>query len=110
MGVRNVPTVVCHGDLTNQCSETWRYWTGLPENNPLRDHIHYRLVEHEVGRPFKDFDNGAMFLKAMLDCVYAHEDAYTKARIIHRDISTGNILITYRIIRGQKRPFGMLND
>ncbi|KAH9948267.1 hypothetical protein B0H21DRAFT_890600 [Amylocystis lapponica] len=108
--VRNVPTLCCHGDVPNQCSETWRYWWGQPESNPMQRYTHYRLVEHEVGRPLKDFNSSAAFFKVLLDCLRAHEDAYINAHILHCDISSGNLLLTYRVIRGHLVPCGLLND
>ena len=36
----------------------------------------------------------ASFLPRSSPCLVAHRDAYIKARILHRDVSAGNILIT----------------
>jgi len=36
----------------------------------------------------------ASFLSESSPCLLAHSDAYSKARILHRDVSAGNILIT----------------
>ncbi|KAH9922039.1 hypothetical protein B0H21DRAFT_766469, partial [Amylocystis lapponica] len=108
--VRNVPTLCCHGDVPGQCSVTWRHWEEGQGPNPMKKHTHYRLVECEVGRPLKDFSNSALFLKVMLDCLRAHRDAYVIARILHRDISSGNILIVSRFIKGKWVPCGLLND
>jgi len=40
---------------------------------------------------------GPSLASSLLDsspCLVAHRDAYSKARILHRDVSAGNILIT----------------
>ena len=42
-----------------------------------------------VGRP-----SSVCFPLESSPCLVAHRDAYSKARILHRDVSAGNILIT----------------
>ncbi|KAH9947387.1 hypothetical protein B0H21DRAFT_739347 [Amylocystis lapponica] len=120
--VRNIPTVVCHGDVQGQGQETvnqahWkpprpRHRRGLAESvNPLKRHHHYRLVEKEVGRPLDDFENGRELLVLILDCIHAHQDAVEKANLLHRDISAGNILIWQRKnSKGKLVRRGLLND
>ncbi|KAI0631757.1 hypothetical protein C8Q77DRAFT_158188 [Trametes polyzona] len=65
---------------------------------PLRRHMHYRLVVEEVAMPLRDFKGGFQLLTIILDCILAHEDAVNKAKIMHRDISGGNILIFPRAL------------
>ncbi|KAI0631767.1 hypothetical protein C8Q77DRAFT_1211054 [Trametes polyzona] len=60
---------------------------------PLRRHMHYRLVVEEVAMPLRDFKGGYQLLTIIIDCIIAHKDAVNKAKIMHRDISGGNILI-----------------
>ncbi|KAJ2965410.1 hypothetical protein NUW54_g14128 [Trametes sanguinea] len=60
---------------------------------PLKTHQHYRLVVREVGVPLKDFPSGDVLVAAVVDAIVAHEEAYETARVVHRDISVGNILI-----------------
>ncbi|KAI0327851.1 hypothetical protein GY45DRAFT_1307842 [Cubamyces sp. BRFM 1775] len=139
--VANVPTLICHGDILGQVTETPKWWelknpcagsssssqplplnatqpvanlsgasttssltkakrsasdmerTDYREDCPLRRHKHYRLVVKEVGMELKKFKSGRQLLKVVYDCVVAHRDAVTKADIMHRDISGGNILI-----------------
>ncbi|KAI9062368.1 hypothetical protein FKP32DRAFT_1629462 [Trametes sanguinea] len=65
---------------------------------PMKTHQHYRLVVNEVGMPLEEFPRGEVLCTAIADAINAHEDAYNKAQVIHRDISVGNILIVpYRI-------------
>ncbi|OSD00237.1 hypothetical protein PYCCODRAFT_1469564 [Trametes coccinea BRFM310] len=59
----------------------------------MKAHRHYRLVVEEVGLPLQEFPCGRILVWAIRDAVIAHQDAYTKARVMHRDISVGNILI-----------------
>ncbi|KAH9925084.1 hypothetical protein B0H21DRAFT_797218, partial [Amylocystis lapponica] len=91
-------------------TSAWRYWRGSRESNPVRKRTHHCLVEREVSRPLKVFDNGAVFLKVILDCLLAHSDAYNIARILHHDVSSGNILIVHQVVKGRQKAFGLLND
>ncbi|OSD00222.1 hypothetical protein PYCCODRAFT_1393825 [Trametes coccinea BRFM310] len=59
----------------------------------MKAHRHYRLVVKEVGLPLQEFPCGRILLWVVRDAIIAHEDAYKKAKIIHRDISVGNILM-----------------
>ncbi|KAF8497626.1 hypothetical protein BU17DRAFT_103228 [Hysterangium stoloniferum] len=63
-------------------------------SSPLRRLQHYRLVLNEIGRSLTDFKNTKEMVTAVRDAIIAHGDAYDKAEILHRDISSGNILIT----------------
>ncbi|KAI0323416.1 hypothetical protein GY45DRAFT_1332548, partial [Cubamyces sp. BRFM 1775] len=148
--VANVPTLICHGDILGQVTETPKWWelknpraanssssqplplkitqpvanvsgaapgasvpgssertkrsasdmerTDYREDCPLRRHKHYRLVVAEVGMKLTQFQSGQQLVKIVYDCVAAHRDAVTKADILHRDISGGNILIFPRAI------------
>lgn len=132
--VRNVPTLVCHGDILEQSTKTPDYWptrkdpevltTPKPrkrsisevedtseEECPLRRHRHYRLVVQEVAMDLTAFRTGKQLVSIIYDCVtgectssclvshvlltglLAHDEAMTKAKIVHRDVSGGNILI-----------------
>jgi hypothetical protein len=72
---------------------------------------HYRMTLDVVGRPLVEFDSSRQFISAIADAMEgelslflckqpsesstaAHDDACFEARILHRDISVGNILIT----------------
>ncbi|TBU51852.1 hypothetical protein BD310DRAFT_1001106 [Dichomitus squalens] len=73
--------------------------TGWRDDCPLRHHQHYRVVEKEVARSLVDFMNGRQLLCVVSDCVYAHSKAATnpKTKLLHRDISGGNILILPKV-------------
>ncbi|KAI0324334.1 hypothetical protein GY45DRAFT_427623 [Cubamyces sp. BRFM 1775] len=68
------------------------------EECPLRRHAHYRLVVKEVCLPLSEFTSGRQLVLIVLYCLRAHRDAYEKAKIMHRDISSGNILIYPRVL------------
>ncbi len=104
---------------------------------PLRQHTHYRIVVEEVCLPLKNFQYGQQLVSIVLDCMrgtspatqftmcrgsnsplIAHQEATVNPdlRILHRDISGGNILICPKILRqrdGAKRSImwtGILID
>ncbi|KAI0333007.1 hypothetical protein GY45DRAFT_1359932 [Cubamyces sp. BRFM 1775] len=59
----------------------------------MKEPQHYRLVVHEVGKPIREFSSGRQLVTTLSDCVFAHKEAYEKAKVIHPDISVGNMLI-----------------
>ncbi|PIL32489.1 hypothetical protein GSI_05192 [Ganoderma sinense ZZ0214-1] len=76
--------------------------TSYPQTaGPLRQHTHYRIVVAEVALPLKDFRNGKQLASVVLDAIKAHHQATTnpKTRLLHRDVSGGNILIYPRVKR-----------
>lgn len=71
-GVESVPTVLCHGDIRGQRTETQDYWVKLPtgpQSNPCKEHRHTRLVENEVGEKLDGFINGQDLVLVILDCI-----------------------------------------
>ncbi|KAI9062379.1 hypothetical protein FKP32DRAFT_840879 [Trametes sanguinea] len=73
----------------------------------VKAHRHYRLVVKEVGLPLQEFPCGRILLWVIRDAVIA----YTKANVIHRDISVGNILIIPRNGKNKKTTYqGLLAD
>ncbi|TBU40240.1 hypothetical protein BD309DRAFT_361855 [Dichomitus squalens] len=68
---------------------------------PLRQHKHYRVAVEEVCMPLKHFQYGRQLLSIVLDCLRAHQQAatYPGPKLLHRDISGGNILIYPRVRR-----------
>ncbi|KAI0359597.1 hypothetical protein OH77DRAFT_1040392 [Trametes cingulata] len=96
-GVSNIPTLVCHGDVGEQVTESQKVWKdahpkAAEEDCPMKTHRHYRLVVKEVGLPISAFINGRELVYLILTCIMAHFEAYQKG-ILHRDISSGNVLI-----------------
>ncbi|EJF56423.1 hypothetical protein DICSQDRAFT_141278 [Dichomitus squalens LYAD-421 SS1] len=73
----------------------------LLSNSPLRQHKHYRVVVEQVALPLKHFRNGRQLASIVLDGIRAHHQAATnpKTRLLHRDISGGNILIYPKVKR-----------
>ncbi|KZV69778.1 hypothetical protein PENSPDRAFT_608208 [Peniophora sp. CONT] len=99
-GVPNLPKVVCAGDVrwkdgsvqTTRAHEyTGADWAFKTQNvNRL---IHYRIVFSTIGRPLLRFRSFKHLCELLLEAIQAHSVAYEKAKILHRDVSTGNILI-----------------
>ncbi|OJT06601.1 hypothetical protein TRAPUB_2548, partial [Trametes pubescens] len=97
-GVTGIPTRLCDGDVGGQETVSQDVWKAKHVGGKcrLRHHRHYRLVVKEVGIPLYKFKNGRQLVSIILDCLEAHEDAYLKAGVIHRDISCGNLLMLPR--------------
>ncbi|KAH9855743.1 hypothetical protein C2E23DRAFT_893185 [Lenzites betulinus] len=55
---------------------------------------HMRMVIDKVGRPLTQFTCTRELIEAVRDAVLGHKRAWEDARVLHRDISVGNILIT----------------
>ncbi|EPQ50689.1 hypothetical protein GLOTRDRAFT_13566, partial [Gloeophyllum trabeum ATCC 11539] len=114
-GVQCVPTLVYHGDIEGQRTSTQEHWSGdTGKPSSFRPHQHYRLVVQEVGCPLSDFKHSEELVKVITECIAGHADAFVKAKILHRDISAGNILILRKMVdkKGQTSVVtrGLLND
>ncbi|RSL99360.1 hypothetical protein CDV31_012226 [Fusarium ambrosium] len=66
------------------------------------------LVVTPSGRPISKFDDIRELLEAFRDAIKAHRSLYFDGGILHRDISTGNIIIPDTKKEGE--PRGMLID
>ncbi|OBZ73640.1 hypothetical protein A0H81_06297 [Grifola frondosa] len=105
MSARNVPTVLCHGDVAGQFTTTQEVWKMIPrmpwnfrtdmnsEVHPPSTLVHYRLVEKEICRPLSEFKTSRNLVKLVYDCLVAHEDAVELASVLHRDVSAENMLM-----------------
>ncbi|KAF9475561.1 hypothetical protein BDN70DRAFT_864698 [Pholiota conissans] len=85
-------------DLASRTNLPWL--TRGKRLTPLR---HYRMTLNNVGRGLSLFKSSHEFISAIADAMEAHDEAYHKAGILHRDISIGNIMF-----RGDGK--GMLLD
>ncbi|KAI0074804.1 hypothetical protein K474DRAFT_1665003 [Panus rudis PR-1116 ss-1] len=115
--VPHIPSVVSAGDVYTgsrvQRSQTQRVLrmkniqlvdppTSLPQ------HIHHRVVQ-QLGLPLSSVRNARELVQVMRDALEALIDGYTNARLLHRDISDNNILIS-PIERPDGLRRGLLND
>ncbi|KAI0794665.1 hypothetical protein C8Q74DRAFT_1366081 [Fomes fomentarius] len=93
--VPHVPTLVCGGDVIDSLDSQV---TVVQESLVVDDmkpfpRIHYRLVTKEICVPVQEFRNFKELTSIFIDVLRAHFYAYTQARVLHRDISVGNIMI-----------------
>ncbi|KAG7085459.1 hypothetical protein E1B28_003020 [Marasmius oreades] len=92
-GVANILTLITYGDVRQGDDSTVRQTTRSQLFAQLRGHCHARLVFKEIGRDLTHFDTTGEIVSAISDAMQAHQGAYQDAKIIHRDVSVGNILI-----------------
>ncbi|KAJ3734711.1 hypothetical protein DFJ43DRAFT_1061268 [Lentinula guzmanii] len=94
--VENIPNILAEGDVqageSGSCGVFDSDWT-IPTDSTIRQHRHYRLVLGVVGEPITEFRSTWELTKCMLDAIKAHRDASLNAKVEHRDVSPGNILI-----------------
>ncbi|KAF9514248.1 hypothetical protein BS47DRAFT_1343410, partial [Hydnum rufescens UP504] len=88
--VRNVATFYCGDNIWGQ--KTLAQDCG-DSPYPLEGFEHYRMGLREVGRRLTEFKSTQELVHAIADAMEAHQDAFDKAKILHRDISVGNIVI-----------------
>lgn len=80
----------------------------VPEDGLYDNRIFSCLVTSPLGRPLRWFKSVEEFLGVCRDVVKAHQSLYYKGKILHRDISANNIIIT--IPKQEGDPRGMLID
>ena len=112
--VKNIAPCSASGDVGNQRTLTHLYENKLwacKAKKPLVPHCHYRLVLDIIGESLTEFSSSSEMLRCVVDALegkwqscnasagllisitIAHEEAYMKAGVLHRDISIGNIII-----------------
>ncbi|KAI0806739.1 hypothetical protein C8Q74DRAFT_1442726 [Fomes fomentarius] len=70
--------------------------------NLIRSFRHYRVVVEEVCLALHKFKTGKQLMTVVRDCVEAHAGAVNDAKILHRDVSAGNMLICPTVERDNK--------
>jgi hypothetical protein len=113
--VSYIPDFICGDDIPGQrtCSQDFVSCTwARVQPKQLRHHQHDRFVLCEVARELTSFETSLELVTTMGDALQgqafrcekqktrlnptltlAHKEAYEKARILHRDISSSNIMI-----------------
>ncbi|KAL6300803.1 hypothetical protein BKA93DRAFT_902792 [Sparassis latifolia] len=89
--VLNIATLPCGGDVGSTRNKPQRTRT-QEFGGSLLGRIHYRLVVKEVGRPFDDHKDCEEMIRVIYCALDARCQAWEKARVLHRDVSIGNIL------------------
>ncbi|KAF8680581.1 other FunK1 protein kinase [Rhizoctonia solani] len=64
-----------------------------PGRVPANPRYKMRLLTSDVGRPLQDIHTLRQFLCVMYDACVVQRNLYRKCRILHRDISDGNIML-----------------
>ncbi|KAI9436793.1 hypothetical protein F5148DRAFT_989669 [Russula earlei] len=64
-----------------------------PGTPRVKRYVHYQLVLNMLGQLLSTFGSTWELCQVIRDAMIAHTDAYNKAKILHRDVSAGNILI-----------------
>ncbi|PBK74117.1 hypothetical protein ARMSODRAFT_1081098 [Armillaria solidipes] len=97
-----VPTVVCHGDVyvegevssTLTSKYSTNEWNKASKLSHINGRIHYRIVTAEVGYALQEtFAGTRELIKGCQEVFYVLFYASTKANLIHRDISSTNIIL-----------------
>ncbi|CAL1700360.1 unnamed protein product [Somion occarium] len=107
--VENIATMRCGGDVHGpklQCTLTQESITDCR----LKSRIHCRLVLNEVGRPLKTHQTSCDLIFIVACAFKAHSQAWRKAKVLHRDVSDNNIMITETIVDGEVTLTGILID
>lgn len=65
-----------------------------PSMEPWENRIHSCLIVSPAGPVISSFKSSKVLLESMRDAIKAHQSLYTIGNILHRDISSNNIIIT----------------
>lgn len=104
-----VPTIVCGGDVTinGERDSTGTYRTHVLGGVRGR-RVHRRAVTTPVGEPIINFRSKKELISALMDIVRTHAYLTNELRILHRDISIGNVMLNRR--DGHENASGLLID
>ncbi|KAG2363798.1 hypothetical protein BDR07DRAFT_1281251, partial [Suillus spraguei] len=97
--VRNVATCIAFHDVIHpvpqQNTQTVKFRNAkwACPNQAVTPHTLHRLVLDIVGEKLTDFESSRQLVQSVRDALVAHHDAFENAKILHRDLSVGNIVI-----------------
>ncbi|CDO74185.1 hypothetical protein BN946_scf185043.g237 [Trametes cinnabarina] len=63
------------------------------QNAYYRHYTHYRIVVQDVCLPFSSIRSSKQLIQLLRDCIQTHAIAYEQHRLLHRDVSAGNLII-----------------
>ncbi|KAL7277948.1 hypothetical protein ACG7TL_007896 [Trametes sanguinea] len=63
------------------------------DETDYRLYTHYRIVFRDVCLPFTSVVSSKQLVSCLSNCITTHSLAYSKQRLLHRDISAGNMII-----------------
>ncbi|KAA1476355.1 hypothetical protein DENSPDRAFT_932995 [Dentipellis sp. KUC8613] len=109
--VSNIATCIAHEDVRDS-QDRWQVTRtqDTVDPGPRLRRGHYRMMLREVCRPLIDFKDFRELASLLCDAMTAHEDAWYKAGVLHRDISVNNILILETGSNDNITRRGILND
>ncbi|KAG1740423.1 uncharacterized protein EDB91DRAFT_1053224 [Suillus paluster] len=102
--VRNVATCIAFHDVIHHIpqqntqtakfgSAKWACPNRAVTKKPITLHTLHRLVLDIVGEKLNNFASSHELVRSIRDALLAHKDAYENAKILHRDLSVGNIVV-----------------
>ncbi|KZP26623.1 hypothetical protein FIBSPDRAFT_928568 [Athelia psychrophila] len=83
------------GDMWDNASRSQEFskdCLSCPKSQILR-YVNYRMALRVVGTPLSTFESERELFQVVADAMEGHDEAFTKAGVLHTDISPGNILI-----------------
>ncbi|KAG9317803.1 hypothetical protein JVU11DRAFT_2026 [Chiua virens] len=96
--VPNIPEHVIGGDIDGGKTRTQEFvnamWLCVDSEPRISPYQHYRLFHPVVGRPLYEFDCTRQLVTGVFHALEAHSHAFQDAKILHRDISAGNVILT----------------
>jgi hypothetical protein len=78
------------------------------ESETYGNRVHYCLVTSPAGRPLHEYQSVRELLEALRDAIRGHQSLLEDGKILHRDISENNIIITE--VPAEEAPKGRLID
>ncbi|KAI0073755.1 hypothetical protein K474DRAFT_1774508 [Panus rudis PR-1116 ss-1] len=117
LGISHIPHIISGGDVYTekhaQHTLTQKIfnvkglrWIQSPKS--LSMYVHHRVVQ-KLAFPLHTVRTAKEMVQVLRDALQALIDAYMKARVLHRDISINNILVSSSCVAGEAGR-GILND
>ncbi|KAF9479478.1 hypothetical protein BDN70DRAFT_993435 [Pholiota conissans] len=120
----NVDTIPKEGDIYQRLEDAnVQHIAPFGKGNDLEGHVtkaqtfaateivglqHYRMSLNRIGIPLTEYESSKELISVIADAMEAHDAAYHKCGILHRDISDGNMMIYIDQEDGKRK--GMLID
>ncbi|KAI1791897.1 hypothetical protein LXA43DRAFT_888372 [Ganoderma leucocontextum] len=88
-----IGTLICGGDVGGHWAQRTRVQEHLPQANRPVLRVHYRIAIEEIGVRLEDFRSFPELSGIFSDAMGAHYRVWSLAKVLHRDVSVGNMLI-----------------
>ncbi|KAF5317516.1 hypothetical protein D9619_013202 [Psilocybe cf. subviscida] len=95
--IDGIPVLVGHTTVANgldlhHCTKTVRQLLQGRDLSAVEDRVHKRIVTTPLARDLADFNTKRELLHVLIDAVGIHRDMCAE-KVLHRDVSAGNIMI-----------------